>query len=50
MLKLRDPNPRVASYVLAALGELAIVGGEGILLIYTLVIAFLDMNRYDSTS
>ena len=31
LLKLRDPNPRVASYVLAALGELAIVGGEGIL-------------------
>eukprot|EP00026_Physarum_polycephalum_P000091 Phypoly_transcript_00091.p1 GENE.Phypoly_transcript_00091~~Phypoly_transcript_00091.p1 ORF type:complete len:2307 (+),score=451.47 Phypoly_transcript_00091:133-7053(+) len=28
MLKLRDPNPRVSSYVLAALGELAIVGGE----------------------
>ncbi|GAM16986.1 hypothetical protein SAMD00019534_001610 [Acytostelium subglobosum LB1] len=28
MPKLRDPNPRVASCVLAALGELSVVGGE----------------------
>jgi phosphatidylinositol kinase/protein kinase (PI-3 family) len=28
--KLRDSSPRVASCVLAALGELAIVGGEGV--------------------
>lgn len=37
-MKLRDNNPRVASYVLAALGELAIVGGEDIFYITFFII------------